>query len=333
VQERSPLARAARSLCALCIATAVSALDSDPRAPAVRAALAPPAHATACTGARPPLPPVLFAHLRTAAFPDDPFPSVAVHVPPGFDAAYRPGLVLYIHGWQGCVAAALAQGDTRCDDGGEPRAASNLAMQIDGAHVNALLVAFELRRNAATGEVGGLAMPGQARSALRELFTEALAAPLGCVLDVDALDRIVLITHSGGYQAAASVLAYGDLPLVGEVVLLDSLYGAEPVFARWIAGDVDRFDPRLAAPLRFVDLYTCCGGTADTSRAFANSTAEVLARAGLPSSIRVDDAGGELDPAMLEAPVVFKRVSRAHSELPRAYVQDVVRAAGFAPIP
>jgi hypothetical protein len=329
VQERWLLVRAALGLC---VVTVANASDSDPRAEARRAAVAPNAHVTACAGARPPLPPTIFAHLRAAPFPDDPFPSVAVHVPPGFDAADRPGLVLYIHGWQGCVASALAENDTRCDDAGEPRAAANLAAQMDRARVNAILVAFELRRDAPTGEVGGLAVPGQARSALRELFTETLAAPLGCALDVDALDRIVLVTHSGGYQAAASVLAYGDLPAVSEVVLLDSLYGAEPVFARWIADDVDRFDSRLASPLRFVDLYTCCGGTADNSRAFARTTGELLARAGLPSSIRVDDTSGELDPALLEAPLVFKRVSRTHGELPRAYVEDVVRAAGFAPI-
>jgi hypothetical protein len=329
VQERSLLVRAALGLC---VVTAANASDSDPRAEGLRAAGAPSLHATACAGARPPLPSVIFAHLRAAPFPDDASASVAVHVPPGFDAADRPGLVLYIHGWQGCVAAALAENDTRCDDAGEPRAASNLAAQIDGARVNAILVAFELRRNASTGEVGALAIPGQTRSALRELFAEALAGPLGCALDVDALDRVVLIAHSGGYQAAAAVLAYGDLPALSEVVLLDSLYGAEPVFARWIADDVSRFDPRLASPLRFVDLYTCCGGTADTSRAFARTTAEALARAGLPSSICVDDAAGELEPALLDAPVVFKQVSRAHGELPRAYVEEVVQAAGFAPI-
>ncbi len=261
---------------------------------------------------------------------------MAVHVPPGFDAADRPGLVLYIHGWQGCVAAALADTHTPCDgpagDPDEMRAGSNLAAQIDDARVNAILVAFELRRNASTGEVGGLAMPGQARAALRELFTEVLAPPLGCMMDVDALDRIVVVTHSGGYQAAASLLAYGDLPAVSEVVLLDSLYGAEPVFARWIGGDADRFDPRLASPLRFVDLYTCCGGTAETSLAFARTTAELLSRAGLASAVHVDDTTGDLDPTTLAAPVLFKRVSRPHGELPRAYVGAVLRAAGFAPI-
>jgi hypothetical protein len=329
VQERSLLVHAALGLC---VVTAASVIDADPRAEARRAAGAPNRQATACTGARPPLPPVIFAHLRAAPFPDDPFPSVAVHVPPGFDAADRPGLVLYIHGWQGCVAAALGENDTRCDDAGEPRTAANLAAQIDRARVNAILVAFELRRNASTGEVGALAVPGQARNALRELFTEVLAAPLGCALDVDALDRIMIIAHSGGYQAAASVLAYGDLPALSEVVLLDSLYGAEPVFARWIADDIERFDPRLTSSLRFVDLYTCCGGTADTSRAFARTTAEALARAGLPSSIRIDDGSTELDSELLDAPIVFKQVSRAHAELPRAYVEAVVRKAGFAPI-
>lgn len=330
MQERSPLARAALGLC---LVAAANATDADARSAARRASRATSVRATACTGARLPIPPLIFARLRTAAFPEDPFPSVAVHVPPGFDAADHPGLVVYLHGWQGCVEAALGGTSTPCEDAGELRSPSNLAAQIDDARVNAVLVAFELRRNASTGEVGGLAVPGQGRAALRELFTEVLAAPLGCTLEVDSLDRIVLIAHSGGYQAAASLLAYGDLSAVREVVLLDSLYGAESVFARWIAADVDRFDLRLAARLRFVDLYTCCGGTAERSLEFARTTAEVLARAGLESSIRVDDASTELDPAMLDAPLVFKRVSRAHGELPRVYVEPVLRSAGFAPIP
>lgn len=295
-------------------------------------AVHPSAHATASWSGRRALPAVLFAHLRNAAFPEDDFPSVAVHVPAGFDARDRPGLVIYFHGWQGCVAAALGAEATSCDASGEPRDAASLASQLDGAGVNAILVAFELRRNASTGEVGGLAMPGQARTALKELFTEALAEPLGCSLDVDEFDRIVLITHSGGYQAAASVLAYGDLPAVNEVVLLDSLYGAEQVFLRWIADDVARFDARQASPRRFVDLYTCCGGTAEPSRAFAASAAELLTRAGLGGSVRAEDASLELPLTALEAPVLFWRVSKPHGELPRAYVQPVLQAAGFASI-
>jgi hypothetical protein len=272
-------------------------------------------------------------HLHRGAFPETTHPDVAVHVPPGFDATRRPGLVLYFHGWQGCTVAALSAEDVPCDEAGPPRSAANLVRQLDEADVNAMLVAIELRVDAPTGEPGRLAMPGGARELLRELFAEHLAGALGCTLQVDALDRIVIVAHSGGYQAAASVISQGDLPQVSEVVLLDALYGANEVFARWIAHNIGRFDSRAwGGGLRFVDLYTCCGGTSEASRSMARQAQEALAAAGLPGDGYDDDGDLELDAAALARPVMFKRVSRPHGELPRAYVRQVLEASGFAHI-
>jgi len=287
---------------------------------------------TACSGRRAPLPDAIMVSLHNGAFPETTHPDVAVHVPPGFDATRRPGLVLYFHGWQGCAAAALSEQDLPCDGAGPLRSASNLARQLDEAEVNAILVAIELRVDAPTGEPGRLAMPAGGRELLRELFAEHLADPLGCALPVDAFDRIVIVAHSGGYQAAASVISQGDLPQVTEVILLDALYGAKEVFARWIADDIARFDARVEARLRFVDLYTCCGGTSELSRSMEREVQEALAEAGLPEEVYADDGDGELDAAALARPVVFKRVPRPHGALPRAYVGRLLEASGFAHI-
>ena len=288
---------------------------------------------TACEGARDPLPAALFYELRAGAFSGSDHPDVAVHVPPGFDATRRPGLVVYFHGWQGCVAAALSADDTPCSDSGVPRPGSDLASQMDAAGVNALLVAVELRRDMPTGEPGHLAMPAGLRELLRELFSEHLAAPLGCTLEVDGLDRVVLVAHSGGYQAAAGALALGDVARVTEVDLLDALYGADEVFSRWIRSQAERFDQRVNDPLRFVDLYTCCGGTAERSRALVHSSRASLALAGLASSLSDEDAESQVDRAALAHGIVFKRVPGPHSDLPRAYFRQLVQEAGFAPLP
>jgi len=276
--------------------------------------------ATACEGGRPPLPQSLFYELRAGAFPGSGRPDVGVHVPPGFDATRRPGVVVYFHGWSGCVQAALGDEDVPCSDGGEVRTASHLAAQLDAAQVNAVLVAVELRPDLPTGEPGQLATLGGLRALLRELFDEHLAPSLGdpCGLEVDALDRVVVVAHSGGYQAAASVLAMGDVSSVTEVVLLDALYGADEVFARWVDGA--RFD----ASRRFVDLYTCCGGTLELSRALA----AVAHDAGPP--VLDDDGDSELYRGALDRPLVFKRVPRPHDELPGAYLRPILEAAGFA---
>ena len=270
--------------------------------------------------------------LRAGAFPGSGRPDVAVHVPPGFDPIRRPGLVVYFHGWQSCVAAALGAVDTPCSEGGDPRSAATLAAQLDAARVNALLVAVELRPDMSTGETGQLSMPGGVRALLRELFAERLADAIGCTLEVEALDRVVVIAHSGGYQAAASLLRFGDVPRVTEVDLLDALYGGEDDFSRWILDAIDAFDPRIAGPRRFVDLYTCCGGTLDHSRVVEGTAAAAVAAAGWRGALYANDADDDLDSRALAHAIVFKRVPRAHSELPRVYVRTLLEAAGFATI-
>jgi hypothetical protein len=189
----------------------------------------------------------------------------------------------------------------------------------------------------ATGEPGAIAMPGGLRGLLRELFDEHLRDALGCsldrdALDLDALDRVVVVAHSGGYQAAASAIELGDVPRITEVDLLDALYGADDVFLRWVRTQRERFDPRVNDGLRFVDLYTCCGGTAEASRALAGSATASLRSAGLGATVALDDSEGALDEALLTHPVVFKRVSGPHGELPRVYLRELIEAAGFAHI-
>jgi pimeloyl-ACP methyl ester carboxylesterase len=322
----------ARAMVAAALALAPVALLDSPLTPRVaQARRSSAAPRSACEGAREALPESLFYELRAGAFPGSARPDVAVHVPAGFDGTRRPGLVVYFHGWEGCVAAALSAVDVPCTDAGLARPGSGLAAQMDAAGVNALLVAVELRSDLPTGEPGRLAMPGGLRDLLRELFSEHLAATLGCALEVDGLDRVVLMAHSGGYQAAAGALAMGDVGRVTEVDLLDGLYGADEIFSRWLRSQAPRFDPRVNDPLRFVDLYSCCGGTADRSRALAESTAEALAGVGLSTILR-DDVESPVDAQALAYGVVFKRVPGPHGDIPRASLRELVQAAGFAHI-
>jgi hypothetical protein len=289
--------------------------------------------ASVCVAAadRASLPDVLLVRLRSAAFPGAAEADAAIHVPKGFDVTRRPGLVVYFHGWQGCVRASLESEATTCGDGGDPRPGSGLAEQIDAAAVNAVLIAVELRVDRSTGEPGELAMPGGLRALLDEALGEQLSPRLGCPLLLDAIDRVEIIAHSGGYQAAASALRFGDVPAIAEVDLLDALYGGDETFARFVGEGLARYDPR-AVGRRFVNLYTCCGGTLAPSRTLAEAVAGAAARSGWPRAVSFDDADAELERSALESPFVFKRVPQAHGDLPRAYVRSLVEAAGFAPI-
>jgi hypothetical protein len=306
---------------ALALAAMGAAGDPSPRE-------APPK--TACEGARAPVTSELSYRLENGAFPGSDGPDVAVHVPPGFDASRRPGLVLYFHGFRGCASAALGGSDTPCRQGGAPRSAANLAAQVDEAGVNALVVAVELRPDAPTGEPGRLAEQGALRQLLQELLSARLPSALGCPIEVDALDRVVVIAHSGGYRAAAAALQSGGVPGISEVVLLDALYGEHDIFEHWVEDDAAGFAPGTAPRRRWVDLYTCCAGTANASKEMARAVEPRLASIG--ASRELDDGAGDLDPAALQKAVVFKRVPRSHQELPRTYARDIVGAAGFAPL-
>jgi len=322
------------SLGAALVVLAIASLDAPlwPRSGGPSPAPDPIATRSACAGARGDLPETLFYALRSGAFSGAASPDVAVHVPRGFDATWRPGLVIYFHGWQGCVTAALSAEDTPCVDAGPPRTGIGLASAIDAAGANALLLAVELRSDLPTGEPGRMAMPGGLRDLLRELFSEHLADPLGCTLAVDALDRVVLVAHSGGYQAAASVLAFGDVPRITEVDLLDGLYGADDEFFRWVESQAPRFDPRVNDPLRLVDLYTCCGGTAEASRALAQRVRGTFAGGGLSGALSDDDVEAPVEASTLAHGVVFQRVPGPHGDLPRTYFRELVQASGFAHI-
>ncbi len=318
----------------LCVAMAIASLGlTDEGMAGVGGRLGPSGKPpSACEGGRASLPPMLTYHLRSGAFPGSQRADVAVHVPPGFDGTHRPGLVLYFHGWQSCVEAAFSATDVACSDDGVLRSGAHLVDQLDDSRINAILVAVEVRPDSPTGEPGQMAMPGGARALLQELFAENLAEPLGCPLDPDALDRIVILAHSGGYQAAAGALEVGDLPRVTEVAMLDALYGGHDVFARWIANDALRFDSRISAGLRFVDLYTCCGGTVESSRSMAGRVRGILGNAGLAESVRDDDGDSDLDGRDLTASALFKRVRESHADLPRTYVRVLLESAGFAHI-
>ncbi len=287
---------------------------------------------TKCQGARAPdaIPAIATYHLRAAPFPGTDHPDVAVHVPPGFDGTVDPGVVVFFHGWENCVTNVLGSVDAACSPDGPVRDSMHLAEQLDSAQVNAVLVAVEGRYDVQSGEPGQLVTPGNFRALLHELFVEHLNDPLGCELDVDDFDRVVLASHSGGYQATSAVLQFGGVP-VREVQLFDSLYGELYAFHHWIASNAPRFDNGRDDALRFANVYTCCGGTLDNSRVMAGGIIEPLATAGRDAALYSDDSTTAITPTDLDRPVLFKLSELSHVDVPRSWFRTLVQSSGFAP--
>jgi hypothetical protein len=62
----------------------------------------------------------------------------------------------------------------------------------------------------------------------------------------------------------------------------------------------------------------------------ARHAKDALEEAGLEDLVYDDDGDEDLSEEDLAHPLVFKRVPRDHSLLPRAYVRSLVESAGFA---
>jgi hypothetical protein len=263
----------------------------------------------------------------SAPFPGTTHPDVLVRVPPGFDACKRPGLVVFFHGFHNCVTNVVGSVDSPCSPDGGVRPAAHLADELDQAHVNALLFAVELSFDAATADPGQLATAGDFQALVDDVLA-ALGPSLGRPLLAADLDRVVVASASGGYEAAAQVVQVGGLG-VREVDLYDSLFGESAVFAGWIQSNAPRFDKARADGLRFVDIYTAGGGTEAPSLALAATTRAVLADAGLAGAQSDQQDGGAID---LTAPVVFALSAAAHDDVPRLYFGALIAAAGFAPL-
>jgi hypothetical protein len=129
-----------------------------------------------------------------------------VHVwrPQGYQAATA-ALIVYVHGFYTDVDAAMLEHD--------------LARQFRDSGRNALFVVPE------------------ARSAGRDPVLWPVLADLLAEVKLRvgvALPRgpVVVVGHSGGYKTIASWLLHGPL---GQVVLIDGLYGNDDDFRRWLS--------------------------------------------------------------------------------------------------
>jgi hypothetical protein len=101
---------------------------------------------------------------------------------------------------------------------------------------------------------------------------------------------------------------------VGEVWLLDSLYGNTDDFDGWVQANADWFTG-TPATMRFASVYTGTAGTLGNSQAMAGR-----AKGWLDAANIVDDrTTATLTPAQFEHGLVFKRTGLSHDGVPRYY--------------
>lgn len=262
----------------------------------------------------------LVSGLSSAAFPRQDAPAALVHVPAGYDASRPLDLVLYLRGLGSCVAAVAASEATPCRPGGAVHRGSRVVESFDLARVNAVLVVPELQVESSATDPGALGEAGGLARLLGELLGGALGELFGAPHGVEAVRSVLLVAHSGGWAAAAAMVARGGAPVVG-VSLLDALYGGTADFRRF-ALRVGRGE--LGARGRFSSVYT--GGAPEAaSVALAGEL-----RAALGSgAVRVDTSTADLSPADFAAPLYFRRLRAEHSRVPELALRAMLEGAGL----
>ena len=278
-------------------------------------------------------PGMLTFNLTNAPFPKSGNPDVAVHIPAGFDPCHRPGVIVFFHGFDNCVenvgghrlslAPRMAGFERRCTS----------TIELDAAHVNAILVAVELQSMWPRAIPGSSPTRDDSTTLLHELFTDDLDPLLGQPLDLPDIDRVVVAAFNGGYQAAAAVIEIGGVSQVSEVELYDSLFGNVTTFETWIRSNVSRFDATAINRTRFVDLYTAGGGTLTNSQSMVARLSGLLGDAGLSSSTLDARSGVALSPSDLLASDHFPLVPASSDDLVKSYFGLLAQSSGFAALP
>jgi hypothetical protein len=186
---------------------------------------------------------------ESAIYSDD---HVLLHIPAGFDPRKPAVMVVFFHGH----GATLAR---------DVRDRQKLPDQISAAGANAVLVAPQFAYDAADSSSGKFWEEDGFKRFLNEA-AQKLAVMYGDPHSAFTFGNmpIVLVSYSGGYGPALSVLARGGANArIRGIVMLDSLYSGVEQFADWIAEHRSTF---------FISSYTA--GTARHNAELEHALAE-----------------------------------------------------------
>jgi hypothetical protein len=255
------------------------------------------------------------AQLQHAAFRVPGVPSVIVHAPPGFDARGPLHLVIFLHGYSGCVPVLMARGEGRCRPQDPPTEGWDLGSYHDAAHTNTLFVVPQLALMQRNGRPGTFAQRDGFRAFLEELLSGPISEQLGGPRTLADVASLHLVAHSAGYQTALAILERGGVAgLVKSVVLFDALYGETPRFARYI-------EAHAPSGLRFVSIALERGAPRRENESLLRRLRRTLGHEGVVSA----DAS-QLAAAVAEHPIVIATGTPPHRLLPATHLAEVLRA-------
>ncbi len=136
-------------------------------------------------------------------------PNVIVHAPSGFDPSKPLQLVVFLHGYSGCVAVLMGRGPSVCRPGDAPREGWDLGAHHDAAGTNTLFIVPQLAFMQRDGRAGAFAKPEGFARFLDELLQTTLSSLVGGERRLRDVAGITLVAHSAGFTTALAILERG----------------------------------------------------------------------------------------------------------------------------
>ncbi|HEU4412677.1 MAG TPA: hypothetical protein VFS43_45960 [Polyangiaceae bacterium] len=312
--------------------------QAKPEAPAAEAPSAAPAEGSAEPAApsppAPPRPAGTTRVLRPASAPFAAHPEVLVHLPEGLRPDRPLALVVFLHGWFGCVDVVAGDAWAPCRPGvGPPRAAMGVVGAFERARVNALLVVPQLAFDAPSSDGGRLERKGGLRALVAELLADdELGRALGRGRSPDDFARVLLFAHSGAYDPLGALLAQGGLE-AHEVHLLDALYQVPTSLERWARASSKSLASGGKPARRLSVVYTDREKTGPRSVAFFHDILSPLTPARRGAFALESASGATPAEVELARPFVLLRTMATHEDVPRVFLGPLLRSAGLVELP
>jgi len=239
-------------------------------------------------------------------------PDILVHLPEGLTPTGAHHVVLFLHGYRGCVEVLAATGDVPCRPSDAPIPGFGVIEAHDAAHTDTVLMIPQLAFMERDGS------PGTLGTEVRAMIEEALGlAEIG-----SEIASVTIAAHSAAFESTLAIVRGGALDgLLEHVVLLDALYSGGPAFLGWVDGATDE-DRRT-----LVSLYT--GGTTRTRSEALIPAARRALGAGLLTEW---DQLGALSLLSTSSRALVAHVPGPHGEVPRRYLGEVLPALGLPSI-
>jgi len=253
--------------------------------------------------------------MKNAAYPEINTPAVAVHAPAGFDPQKPLHLVVFLHGYQGCVRVLMEKGQVACTPKAAVHRGWGLSEHHDAALTNTLFVIPQLAFMKRDGNPGCFKNNGCFRSFLKELLSKTLFDRFPHPLYLTDINSITLVAHSAGFETALAILQHGEVTsLIRNLVLMDALYARVDGFVRW-------FTDTPLKQARMISIYL---GKGKTNRQSLVLYQNLEKRIGRDKIARVTSA--ELTSSIRSYPVVIASGRGPHGKVPENYLTQVLGA-------